>query len=109
MTTNAMEPPPMPSILLRGEWSLGKVVDIDWRWSVQGNTYLGRLLAGLDSDDVDFGMLPPHFKKGRENEHISEAMQLYFGPIMICGMTSAPLRVCCTYFLLVWYGKAISW
>ena len=25
MTTNTMEPPPMPSILLRGEWSLGKV------------------------------------------------------------------------------------
>jgi hypothetical protein len=28
VTTNTMEAPPMPSILLRGEWSLGKVLDI---------------------------------------------------------------------------------
>lgn len=82
VTTNTMEPPPMPSILLRGEWSLGKVLDIYWRWSQQGDTYLGRLLAGLDPNDVEFGLLPPHFKQGRENEHISEAMRLCFGPII---------------------------
>lgn len=82
VTTNTMEPPPMPSILLRGEWSLGKVLDIYWRWSQQGDTYLGRLLTGLDPNDVEFGLLPPHFKQGRENEHISEAMRLCFGPII---------------------------
>jgi len=82
VTTNTMEPPPMPSILLRGEWSLGKVLDIYWRWTAQGDTYLGRLLAGMDHDNVEFGMLPPHFKEGRENKHISEAMRLCFGPII---------------------------
>ncbi len=44
--------------------------------------HLGRLLAGLDPDDADFGMLPPQFKEGRENKHISEAMRLCFGPII---------------------------
>jgi hypothetical protein len=38
VTTNTMEPLPMPSILLQEEWSLGKVSDIYWRWSSQGDT-----------------------------------------------------------------------
>ncbi len=36
----------------------------------------------MDPDDADFGMLSPHFKEGRENKHISEAMQLCFGPFI---------------------------
>lgn len=83
VTTGTMEPPPMPSVLLRGEWSLGKVLDIYWQWSKLGDTYLGRLLAGLSPDKGDeFATLPPHFTEGMENVHIREAMQLCFGPII---------------------------
>ena len=82
VSTNTMEPPPLPSILLRGEWSLGKVLDLYWKWSRQGDTYLGRLLCGLDPDSVDFGILPPHFREGMENEYIYEAMSCCFGPIL---------------------------
>ena len=31
VTTNTMDPPSMPSILLRGKWSLGKVLDLYWK------------------------------------------------------------------------------
>jgi len=83
VTTATMEPPPMPSVLLRGEWSLGKVLDIYWRWSRLGDTYLGRLLAGLDPDNEDqFASLPPHFTQGIENEYIKEGMMLCFGNII---------------------------
>jgi hypothetical protein len=67
VTTNTMERPPMPSILFQEEWSLGKVLDIYWRWCAKGHTHLGSLLSGLDPDGVDFGMLPPHLKEGRKN------------------------------------------
>lgn len=84
VTTNTMDPPPMPSVLLRGEWSLGKVLDLYWKWGHLGDTYLGRCLAGLDPDDENekFATLPPHFIEGMENVHIKEAMTLCFGTII---------------------------
>jgi len=83
VTTGTMEPPSMPSVLLRGEWSLGKVLDIYWRWSKLGDTYLGRLLAGLDPDNEEqFATLPPHFIQGMENEYIREGMMLCFSNII---------------------------
>ena len=82
VTTATMEPPPMPSILMRGEWSLRKVLDLYWKWSALGDCYLGRCLSGLDPDGEEFGTLPPHFKEGMENKHINEAMELCFGRIL---------------------------
>lgn len=82
VTTATMEPPPMPSILMRGEWSLGKVLDLYWKWSALGDCYLGRCLSGLDPDSEDFAALPPHFKEGMENKYIKEAMELCFGTIL---------------------------
>ena len=86
VTTSTMDPPPLPSILRRGEWFMGKVLDVYWKWSQVGDTYLGRCIAGLDPDSDTFGILPPHFKlaeeKALQNEHIREAMDLCFGPII---------------------------
>jgi hypothetical protein len=31
-----------------------------------GDTYLGRCLAGFNPDEPGFGMLPSHFKVGRD-------------------------------------------
>ena len=81
-TTCSMDPPPIPSVLMRGEWSLGKVLEVYWKWSMIGDTYLGRCLAGLDPDKPGFGVLPPHFREGIENEFIKEGLDLCFGDIL---------------------------
>ena len=41
-----MDTPPIPLVLMRGEWSLGKVLGVYWKHSMVGNTYLGRELMG---------------------------------------------------------------
>ena len=82
VTTCTMDPPPIPSVLMRGEWSLGKVLEVYWKYSMIGDTYLGRCLAGFDPDKPGFGVLPPHFREGMENHHINEGMQLCFGGIL---------------------------
>ena len=82
VATGTTEPPSLPSMLLRGEWTLGKVQELYIKQSHIGDCYVGRCLAGLDPDDVDFGILPPHFTAGMENEYIQEAMALCFGPII---------------------------
>ena len=68
--------PSMPSIARRGEWSLGVALDVYWHFSKVGDHYLGRILAGLDPNDVEFGSLPPHFVVANplENTVIATAM-----------------------------------
>ena len=67
---------------MRGEWSLGKVLEVYWKWSTIGDTYIGRCLAGHNPDNSGFGLLPPHFSEGTENPHIKEGLRLYFGGIL---------------------------
>jgi len=82
VTTGSMDGPPLPSILHRGEWSMGKVMDIYARFCSIGDTYLGRCLAGLLPDKPNFDILPPHFSVGIENKHVNEAMKQCFGVIL---------------------------
>jgi len=72
------------SIAARGEWSLGKVLDVYWHFSEPGDTYLGRVLAFLCPNSLDFAILPPHFNVDNpmSNDIIREAMFLSFGPIL---------------------------
>ena len=77
--------PSIASIANRGEWSLGLVLDVYWHFSEPGDHYLGRVLAGLDPNEPDFGILPPHFDiedNPLDNKFIYEAMQLMYGPIL---------------------------
>ena len=69
---------------MRGEWTLGKVLEVYWKYSAIGDTYLGRCLAGFDPDRPGFGTLPPHFnvKDGMNNPVIMEGMRLCFGGII---------------------------
>lgn len=95
-TTGSMEPPPIPSILQRGEWSLGKVWDVYIKFNAIGDTYLGRCLAGLLPSNEDFNILPPHFTVGMDNKHVKEAMKQCFGVILDrygghCGIEGALL------------------
>ena len=107
VTTATMEPPPMPSILMRGEWSLGKVLDLYWKWSALGDCYLGRCLSGIDPDSEDFATLPPHFKEGMENKHIAEAMQLCFGSIIVAWSGTCAIQSALMLFLasMVYHQK----
>jgi hypothetical protein len=41
-----MCPPPVSSIAARGEWSLGRVLDLYWHFAEPGDTFLGCILAG---------------------------------------------------------------
>ena len=75
-------PPPLPSIFHRGEWSLGVILDIYWKYAESGDFYLGRILAGLDPESSNFGILPPHFTVGNENEFLKKGIQLCFGKIL---------------------------
>ena len=65
---------------------MGKVLEVYWKWSKIGDTYLGRCIAGLDPDSDNFDVLPPHFILGYEHalkdESIKEAMEICFGPIL---------------------------
>ena len=83
-TTGTMEPAPIPSVMKRGEWTLGKVLDLYWKFSELGDYYLGRCLAFLDPDEENFSVLPPHFTLDNPlaNEFVQAAMTLCFGPII---------------------------
>ena len=73
-------PPPVFSITSRGEWSMGKILDLYWHFSEPGDTYLGRILAGLDPNEESFGSFPPHWKVANPmgDAKIREAMHLMF-------------------------------
>ena len=59
-------PPPLVSIAHRGDWSMGKVFDIYFNFGTTGDSYLGRVLTGLDPNSDEFAILPPHFKNVEE-------------------------------------------
>ena len=61
-----------------GEWSLGEVHDINWKWVETGDCFLGHILAGLDLNTEEFSALLPHFTAGTENGHNKEALELSF-------------------------------
>ena len=74
----------LSAIATRGEWSLGKVLDIYWHFAEPGDTYLGRLIAGFNPNKAQFGSAPPHWKvvDPMAHESIHAAMYLCFGPIL---------------------------
>ena len=82
LTAATLNPPPLPSIAHRGEWSQGKVQDIYFNFAQPGDHYIGRMLAGLDPTNPSFQVLPPHFTCGLENEYVKEGVELCYGRIM---------------------------
>ena len=78
-TSGTTSPPPITSIFLRGEWSMGVVQDIYWKFCQIGDQYLGRCMACLDPNLESFDTLPPHFTKNMDEEPvIKEAFELCF-------------------------------
>jgi len=83
-TSGTTCPPSTPSIARRGEWSMGKVLDLYWHFAETGDYYLGRVVAGLDALLSTFKILPPHFviEDPMENIFVCEAMEIMYGPIL---------------------------
>jgi hypothetical protein len=54
-------PPPIASIANRGDWSMGKVLDVYWQFADVGDAYLGQCLCGLDPTLSTFSVLLPHW------------------------------------------------
>ena len=83
-TSGTTCPPPITSVARRGEWSMGKVLDVYWHCAEPGDNYLGRVMACLNPLLPSFKILPPHFKMVNpcDNKNISEAMTLMYGPIL---------------------------
>jgi len=71
-------PPPVSSIAARGEWTLGRVLDLYWHFSEPGDAYLGRVLAFLQPNSPSFATLPLHFKldEPMSNAVVNEGMLL---------------------------------
>jgi hypothetical protein len=77
-------PPPIASIANRGDWSLGKVLDVYWQFAKAGDAYLGRCLCGLDPNHSKFSVLPPHWTVDNpvEDADIGEGLYLMYSVII---------------------------
>ena len=54
-------PPSVASVAARGEWSMGAVRDVYWRFCAPGDHFIGRVLAGIDPNKPKFASLTPYF------------------------------------------------
>ena len=68
----------VPFIISFGEWTLGVVLDIYWKFEEAGNHYIARILYGLDTCSVDIGVLHTHFIVLSDNPLMQEHMNLCF-------------------------------
>lgn len=71
-TTGKTSPPSLISIDLHGEWSMGKVFDIYFKFGEFVDAYLGSILSRLDPNSPSFDILSPHFTVGLENQSIKK-------------------------------------
>ena len=100
-TPGTASPTPIPSITRRGEWSMGKVLDVYWHFSETGDRCLGRTLAGVDPKVVSFGNLH-HYKLSNpiQNEDIAAAMDFYTVPFWTNTQELIMILLSCCYDVL---------
>ena len=55
-------PPQLTSIAYHGEWSMGKILDLYFRFAAGGDYYLGQLLSLKDPTKANFETPCPHWK-----------------------------------------------
>ena len=64
-------------ILLRAGWSIGNVLDRYIFGGSGGDQLTGRVLAGLDFENVNFSTLPPHFHGGLTGFDLASVCPLF--------------------------------
>ena len=82
LTAATLNPPPLSSVAHRGEWSQGKVQDIYFNFTKTGDHYVGRMLAGLDSNNSEFKILPPHFTCDAEHPDVQLGISICYGRLI---------------------------
>jgi hypothetical protein len=75
-------PPLFTSIAARGEWSMGKVLDVYFQFAASGDHYLGQLLSLKDPNSVDFDTPCPHWKDP-SHPAVIQALELTFGAVLL--------------------------
>jgi hypothetical protein len=75
-------PPLFTSIAARGEWSMGKVLDVYFQFASGGDFYLGQLLSLKDPNSVEFDCPCPHWRDPNDPV-VEEALHLTFGRILM--------------------------
>ena len=76
--------PSVTAIVKRGDWSMGKILDIYWKFANTGDYFLGRVLALLDPNSSDFESLPLNFDLDDPlgDEDVKAAIEMCFGIII---------------------------
>ena len=75
-------PPLFTSIACRGEWSMGKILDIYFRFAAGGDYYLGQLLSLKDPTRADFATPCPHWRDPADHR-VYDAIKLTFGKVLL--------------------------
>ncbi|KAL3806786.1 hypothetical protein ACHAXA_003905, partial [Cyclostephanos tholiformis] len=69
------------SIAARGEWLIGKILDLYFRFTMGGDRYLGLILALLDPSKETFSILQPNWKD-QTYQAVLRGIKLCFGVIL---------------------------
>lgn len=69
-SNGTMFAPSFTSITLRAGWSLGDVLGRYFHYENSMDSFLGRILCGLDVSSASFAVLPPHFKPGQVSDDL---------------------------------------
>ncbi len=77
--------PPMVSICLWAMWSMGLVKEHYLQFKKAGDQYLGRVVSGLDVNDVSFAISPPYFECGDIEGDIREKIFILLKEFMVGG------------------------
>ena len=64
--------PPMVSICLWAMWSMGLVKECYLQFEKAGDQYLGRIVSGLEVNDVSFAISPPYFECGYNEDDVKK-------------------------------------
>ena len=74
-SSGTTRPPSFVSVAARGEWSIGKVLNVYFKFGMGGDQYLGHILALLDPNKPEFfgpahaleGFIPSHHQARSKN------------------------------------------
>jgi hypothetical protein len=74
-------PPSFVAVAARGEWSIGKILDVYFKFALGGDQYLGRILALLDPHHESFSILPPHWTDPA-HPSVIQGIRICFGNVV---------------------------
>ena len=95
VTTGTTAAPPLTSVAIRGDWTMGMVFDIFWNYGDAGDQYLGRVSTGLDPNSESFDVLPPYFPDPTD-EDVVKGLNICFPNLII----TRPEKISIFTFLL---------